>query len=248
MSKKRGHIEQQLARIVVGNWMTEKEQSIDTFQILSLPQQSHSDYKFRLLDTNALRPTGDEAFISANATCALAINNDGVFAAVTFSDNTPQCSVEILRFENEVRFTQQSLEHGLDGFLVRLQGIQSLAEEHSNSEERESTSLFEGALAGIISDKYERSKIARSMCIAFHGAKCAVCGFNFEERYGVSFAGLIHVHHITPISEVGYEHRVDPINDLIPVCPNCHMALHSKADGVYSVKELKQLLSEHIPS
>lgn len=49
------------------------------------------------------------------------------------------------------------------------------------------------------------------------------------------------MHHIKPISEIGGEYVVDPVRDLVPVCPNCHMMLHSKAEGVYSVEELKQL-------
>lgn len=40
--------------------------------------------------------------------------------------------------------------------------------------------------------------------------------------------GIIEVHHIVPISQIGKEYEVDPINDLVPLCPNCHTALHSK--------------------
>ena len=29
--------------------------------------------------------------------------------------------------------------------------------------------------------------------------------------------------------------------DLIPVCPNCHTALHSKKGGVYTIEELKKM-------
>ena len=47
--------------------------------------------------------------------------------------------------------------------------------------------------------------------------------------------------HIVPLSEIGEEYVVDPIRDLVPVCPNCHMALHSKKDGVYTVEELRAI-------
>ena len=34
--------------------------------------------------------------------------------------------------------------------------------------------------------------------------------------------------------------RVDTIKDLRPICPNCHLALHSKIDGdTYNIDELK---------
>ena len=37
---------------------------------------------------------------------------------------------------------------------------------------------------------------------------------------------------------------VNPKTDLIPVCPNCHMILHSKNDGVYSPEEVKNMLNK----
>ena len=64
------------------------------------------------------------------------------------------------------------------------------------------------------------------------------------KTYGPEFKGKIEVHHIVPISEIGEDYVVDPVNDLVPVCPNCHTALHSKKGGVYSVQELKQLRSK----
>jgi predicted HNH restriction endonuclease len=32
------------------------------------------------------------------------------------------------------------------------------------------------------------------------------------------------------------------VKDLIPVCPNCHMILHSKPGGFYTVEEVKNML------
>ncbi|WP_442871566.1 hypothetical protein [Aminipila sp.] len=47
------------------------------------------------------------------------------------------------------------------------------------------------------------------------------------------------MHHLKLLSEIGTEYVVDPIKDLVPICPNCHMALHSKKGNTYSVEELK---------
>ncbi|MEI6328702.1 MAG: HNH endonuclease [Pseudanabaena sp.] len=38
----------------------------------------------------------------------------------------------------------------------------------------------------------------------------------------------MHVHHIKPISEIGDSYKVNPISDLIPVCPNCHAVIDLK--------------------
>lgn len=84
----------------------------------------------------------------------------------------------------------------------------------------------EGALRRISVNAYERDPRARKACLAHHGTNCSVCGFNFESRYGKIGEGFIHVHHLVPLSEVGEDYEVDPIADLLPVCPNCHAMLH----------------------
>ena len=49
----------------------------------------------------------------------------------------------------------------------------------------------------------------------------------FGKVYGKPGDGFIHVHHLVPVSSRGKRYRLDPINDLIPVCPNCHAMLHT---------------------
>ena len=101
--------------------------------------------------------------------------------------------------------------------------------------------LKEGEKDTYTLTKYERSKKAREACLAAHGTACAVCGIDFGKAYGPEFAGKIEVHHIMPISEIGETYVIDPVRDLIPVCPNCHTALHSKKDGAYTIEELKAI-------
>jgi 5-methylcytosine-specific restriction protein A len=40
---------------------------------------------------------------------------------------------------------------------------------------------------------------------------------------------------------VRHEYEVDPINDLIPVCPNCHAMIHRRRPA-YSIEEVKKML------
>ena len=99
----------------------------------------------------------------------------------------------------------------------------------------------EGALKTITVNKYERSAKAKSKCISHHGYKCAVCSFDFEEKYGNIGKNYIHVHHIIPISEVGQEYVLDPILDLIPICPNCHAMIHApRPHHALSIEQLKK--------
>jgi len=70
-----------------------------------------------------------------------------------------------------------------------------------------------------------------------------VCGMDFVSRYGELGSGFIHVHHVIPVSKMGPNYIVDPINDLTPVCPNCHAMLHRK-DPPLEIEELKGIFYE----
>lgn len=102
---------------------------------------------------------------------------------------------------------------------------------------------FEGGIDSALSDRYERNSKARKACIEAHGAVCAICGFDFAKTYGSQFAGIIQVHHIVPLHEIAQNHEVDPVRDLIPVCPNCHVALHSRPGGTYMPDELRSIMN-----
>jgi 5-methylcytosine-specific restriction protein A len=101
--------------------------------------------------------------------------------------------------------------------------------------------FYEGAVKSIKVNAFERNQKARNTCIEHYGAKCEVCGMTFESRYGEVGKGFIHVHHLKPLGEIGAEYEVDPINDLRPVCPNCHAMLHMRKPP-YSIDEVKVMI------
>jgi len=109
--------------------------------------------------------------------------------------------------------------------------------------ENDNITLLEGAKKQIIVNSYERDPYARERCIKYYGFECSVCGFNFEKEYGEIGKEFIHVHHLTPLSEIKGEYEVDPIKDLRPVCPNCHAMLHKKIPA-YTIEELKKIIKE----
>lgn len=106
-----------------------------------------------------------------------------------------------------------------------------------------SMNLIEGAKKQITINAYERNPAARKACIMHYGAVCLVCGFNFQKAYGDDFEGIIHVHHIKPLNEITQEYVIDPIMDMVPVCPNCHLVIHSKPSGIYTIDEVKSFLN-----
>lgn len=103
----------------------------------------------------------------------------------------------------------------------------------------------EGTLKQVKVNSYERDPKARQKCIDFYGTDCLVCGFNFGQAFGKIGQGFIHVHHLRPLSEIGQEYTVDPVQDLRPVCPNCHAMLHHSKDRTLSIEELQTIVKQH---
>jgi len=99
-------------------------------------------------------------------------------------------------------------------------------------------SFTEGALKRMSNNRYERDPHARAACIDHHGTSCIACGFNFEKVYGSIGADYIHVHHVRQLSECGGSYTVDPISDMVPVCPNCHAMIHRNKASM-TVEELQ---------
>lgn len=104
-----------------------------------------------------------------------------------------------------------------------------------------STSILEGKVRQVLVNTYERNPAARAKCIAHYGTTCSVCSFDFGTTYGEIGEGFIHVHHLREISSIGNEYEVDPIEDLRPVCPNCHAMLHTDRPAL-TIDSLRQFL------
>lgn len=100
---------------------------------------------------------------------------------------------------------------------------------------------FEGAVTQVTVNRYERDPNARAKCIKHFGAVCQVCTMDFKKSYGTIGEGFIHVHHLTQLSDVGEKYEINPVTDLLPVCPNCHAMLHKRRPP-FSVQELKVTL------
>ena len=101
----------------------------------------------------------------------------------------------------------------------------------------------EGRLIEQVSKRYERDPKLRLSALKYHGMSCAACGFNFKKAYGEFGDGFIHVHHLSPLGSVGSEHQVDPVKDLIPLCPNCHAMIHRSRPPL-SLVALKRLIAD----
>ena len=90
---------------------------------------------------------------------------------------------------------------------------------------------------------YERNPKLRKLVIAIHGTDCFACGFNFGEVYGEHGEGFIHIHHVDPVSKFTQPQEVDPLNDLVPLCANCHSMVHRNTSKTLTISELKSIMN-----
>ncbi|MDM8566177.1 HNH endonuclease [Candidatus Halobeggiatoa sp. HSG11] len=161
------------------------------------------------------------------------------------------CSHELFKFPTNTDRKNFHKENISEPFAYEY--IRTLSVPKSTYEQNDDTSFFpeevqnnkeyyEGSTKKISVNVYERNSEARQKCIKSHGTNCCICGFNFEERYGEMGIGFIHVHHLKPLSEIGKKYKLNPIQDLCPVCPNCHTMLH-KRKPPYSIEELIKIIN-----
>lgn len=99
---------------------------------------------------------------------------------------------------------------------------------------------IEGSVQQVTVNAYERNPRARKACLAHYGSSCVVCSFDFGKVFGAFAQDFIHIHHLVPLSKIGKSYVVNPVNDLRPVCPNCHAAIHlgGKLRNIEQVQEM----------
>nr|MDP9480348.1 hypothetical protein [Actinomycetota bacterium] len=108
-----------------------------------------------------------------------------------------------------------------------------------------SPKLYEGTAHAVILTGYERNRQARQECIAHYGASCFLCKPKSSAAYKEPPGeGSIHVHHLSLLSGGdGEPHDVDSIEDLRPVCPNCHALIHARRPP-YTMEEMQEVLAD----
>lgn len=97
---------------------------------------------------------------------------------------------------------------------------------------------------------YERSQKLRDAAMDYyteHGhIKCAICSFDFYTQYGERGRGYIEIHHQKPIFQ--YEEQdmtksiTNALQNVVPVCSNCHRMIHREKNAPMPVENLKQIV------
>lgn len=100
---------------------------------------------------------------------------------------------------------------------------------------------IDGAITRSVILKRERNPRNRLLCLKIHGELCGVCGDDPKQAYGNDLGAILEVHHIEPLSEAQTPKIYNPKEDLIPLCPNCHRAIHKRKPAMLP-SELKEQL------
>ena len=149
---------------------------------------------------------------------------------------TPQLNGIIIKSE-----VLADLEEKWNAFLAK-QGVTPQVSSRPLITEYSQEIYLEGKAIEVVQTRYERNIQARKACIDYHGSfSCQICNFDFEQKYGDIGKEFIHVHHLIQVSTKKEIYEIDPISDLIPVCPNCHAMLH-KRNPPFTIEELRELM------
>jgi 5-methylcytosine-specific restriction protein A len=119
----------------------------------------------------------------------------------------------------------------------------SLQENVLNSEEEvEEKEWFEDLTKYRMHRVTERNRNLSKRVKQLQGYTCTACNFNFESKYGEVGKEFIESHHVVPISSLNREKiQLDPIQDFIVLCSNCHQMIH-RIKPMPTLEEFKKVL------
>lgn len=114
--------------------------------------------------------------------------------------------------------------------------------------------IEEGAVVWRTNAQRERSDWLRNYALQYfkthndNQISCIVCGFNFEETYGDHGHDFIEIHHKRPVSLMdveGEQQTLDQaLQNLVPLCSNCHRMIHRQSNHMLSIEELRELINQ----
>lgn len=105
----------------------------------------------------------------------------------------------------------------------------------------------EGKEKYSVSKTYERNPINKQICLTAKGYACEACGVLLENIYGPVAHHFIEVHHSITVASMNGHYIVKPLEDLHPLCPNCHAIAHRKTPP-YTIAEIKEMLAANEPT
>ena len=101
--------------------------------------------------------------------------------------------------------------------------------------------MTEGEKKHVEYEVAHRSQALRQACIDIYGYQCQCCGMVFSDLYGEELGGeFIEVHHLTMISKYDESKPDDYVENLVPLCSNCHSMIHHGPNGPLTLRQLRE--------
>ena len=135
----------------------------------------------------------------------------------------------------------ESIKHLMIPLIAAMAEIIGYRSEGEELEPDDNSGYVEGEITRSVMLRRERNPRNRLLCLKIHGDQCGVCGHDPKQFYGNNLGSILEVHHIEPLSEAETPKIYNPREDLIPLCPNCHKAIHKRKPALLP-SELKEQL------
>ncbi|MDB6062523.1 MAG: endonuclease [Verrucomicrobiaceae bacterium] len=180
---------------------------------------------------------GDQVIVTANGRreCVFEITGNYIFdkenAILGYAHQRPAALTDI---------DPQILWLASDSSVADGENVRWTLAKCKGTKKSEEIVYFEGKRFSVSSTAIERDSLVRQKCLEHFCYNCSVCSINFEKEYGEIGRNYIHVHHRVDLASNQGEHVVDPKLDLIPLCPNCHVMVHTEKPAM-SVEKLKSI-------
>lgn len=159
--------------------------------------------------------------------------------------------------ESNTPFLQYLLENGFD-YQVISTTLDEITPEQVSDIPRvpdyfdENLVIIEGRRQRSSQQVYTRSVALREQAIKYYSQdgqiRCHACGFDFGRFYGAHGEGFIEIHHKQPIvayTQADVEKTIkDALNNIVPLCSNCHRMIHRNRERMLTVDELIRLIEE----
>lgn len=147
-------------------------------------------------------------------------------------------SKNVETFDIAAKFIKDQNANSRFELLVHESLLDKKIQNQINAKDNTQQSFDEGFRKEIVKEVTIRNKKLINLAKEKYGVTCHVCEFNFGKTYGTHGEGFIEMHHLNPISK---GERKTKVQDLRPVCANCHRMLH-RGNTLLSIRELKEIL------
>jgi 5-methylcytosine-specific restriction enzyme A len=165
------------------------------------------------------------------------INNNEIDAAWKIShemDISVTRKISALSDNDEILSSVEAMMLPMMAAIAELIGYEEIEEYEEGGEE-------EGAVYETQVKRRERSQRNRLLCLSIHGEQCGVCGFEPSSKYNPEVGSILEVHHIEQLANTLLPKIYNPSTDLLPLCPNCHRAIHTRRPA-FTPEELRKKL------